>query len=102
MPFGSYILLLCAVVFAVSALFSYSYYGRKALAYLVGQERSRWYDYFYVAMIVVGSVATLGIVLNLFDIAFALMAIPTMISAFVLAPKVMKEMRSYVERVIKR
>jgi len=101
MPFGSYVLLLCAVVFAVSALFSYSYYGRKALAFLVGQRQSRWYDYFYVAMIVVGSVATLDIVLNIFDIAFALMAIPTMVSAFVLAPRVMKETRSYIERVIK-
>jgi AGCS family alanine or glycine:cation symporter len=101
MPYGSYVLLICAVVFAVSALFSYSYYGRKALAFLVGQERSRWYDYFYVAMIVVGSVATLDIVLNIFDIAFALMAIPTMVSAFILAPRVMRETRSYIDRVIK-
>jgi len=29
MPYGDFVLLACTIVFAVSALFSYSYYGRK-------------------------------------------------------------------------
>jgi alanine or glycine:cation symporter, AGCS family len=101
MPYGDYVLLLCAVVFSVSALFSYSYYGRKALSFLVGEKHSRWYDYFYLVMIIAGSLATLDLVLNIIDIAFALMAIPTMITALVLAPSVMAETRSYISRIIK-
>ncbi|MFZ6011894.1 MAG: alanine/glycine:cation symporter family protein, partial [Bacteroidota bacterium] len=96
---GDYVLLLCAFVFAISALFSYSYYGRKALSYLVGQEKSRWYDYFYLSTITLGAIVSMDTVLNLIDIAFAIMAIPTMISALVLAPQVMREARKYFQKL---
>lgn len=100
LPFaGDYILLLCTVIFAISALFSYSYYGGKALSFLIGVEKSKWYDYFYLSTIMLGALASMDFVLNLIDIAFALMAIPTMLSAFVLAPKVMKEAKGYFERL---
>jgi alanine or glycine:cation symporter, AGCS family len=92
---GNYVLLLCTFVFAISALFSYSYYGRKALSFLIGEERSVWYDYFYLTTITLGAVASMDIVLNLIDIAFAIMAIPTMLSALVLAPRVMREANKY-------
>lgn len=96
MPYGGdFLLLVCTVVFAVSALFSYAYYGRKALSYLVGEYNSRWYDYFYLFTIIIGAVVSMDVVLNVIDIAFALMAIPTMITALKLAPKVMEESRKY-------
>jgi AGCS family alanine or glycine:cation symporter len=100
MPFGGdYILLLCTFVFAISALFSYSYYGRKALAYLIGNQKSVGYDYFYLFTIAIGAVVSMDLVLNIIDIAFALMAIPTMISGFILAPKVMEEARKYFNKL---
>jgi AGCS family alanine or glycine:cation symporter len=100
MPYGGdYVLLLCTFVFAISALFAYSYYGRKALSYLIGERKSVWYDYFYLITIVLGSMASMDLVLNLIDIAFALMAIPTMLSAFVLAPKVMEEAKKYFTKI---
>lgn len=100
MPFGGdYVLLLCTFVFAISALFAYSYYGRKALSFLIGERKSVWYDYFYLSTIALGAVASMDLVLNLIDIAFALMAIPTMFSAFVLAPKVMEEAKKYFAKL---
>lgn len=99
MPYGDYVLLACTIVFAVSALFSYSYYGRRGLSYLIGEERGKWYDYFYLIMIVIGSIVSMDLVLNVIDIAFALMAIPTMVSALVLAPRVKHEARLYFERM---
>ena len=96
---GDYVLLLCTFVFAISALFSYSYYGRKALSYLIGNKKSVWYDYFYLVTIVLGAIASMDLVLNLIDIAFALMAIPTMLSALVLAPKVMDEAKKYFTKI---
>jgi AGCS family alanine or glycine:cation symporter len=96
---GDYVLLLCTFVFAISALFAYSYYGRKALSFMVGERRSAWYDYFYLSTIVIGAVVPMDFVVNLIDIAFALMAIPTMLSAFVLAPRVMEEARKYFAKL---
>ncbi len=96
---GDYVLLLCTFIFAISALFSYSYYGRKALTFLIGYKRSVWYDYFYLSTIMLGAIASMDLVLNLIDIAFALMAIPTMLSAIKLAPNVMKEARVYFAKL---
>lgn len=96
---GDYVLLLCTFIFAISALFSYSYYGRKALTFLVGYKRSVWYDYFYLSTIMIGAIVSMDLVLNLIDIAFALMAIPTMLSGIVLAPKVMEEARKYFAKL---
>jgi AGCS family alanine or glycine:cation symporter len=92
---GDLILLICVFVFALSSLFSYSYYGRKALAFIIGARQSKWYDYFYILTIVLGAIVSMDIVLNLIDIAFALMAIPTMISGFMLAPRVREAARRY-------
>ncbi|HEY0654824.1 MAG TPA: alanine/glycine:cation symporter family protein [Chryseosolibacter sp.] len=96
---GDYVLLLCTFIFAISALFSYSYYGRKALTFLIGYKRSVWYDYFYLSTIILGAIASMDLVLNLIDIAFALMAIPTMLSGLKLAPKVMQEARAYFAKL---
>jgi AGCS family alanine or glycine:cation symporter len=96
---GKYLLLLCAFFFAITSLFSYSYYGNKALSFLVGVRASKYYDYFYLITIVVGAVASLKDVMNVIDIAYALMAVPTMVSGFILAPKVMAEAKSYFKRM---
>ncbi|MFN8313301.1 MAG: alanine/glycine:cation symporter family protein [Cyclobacteriaceae bacterium] len=96
---GKYLLLLCAFFFAITSLFSYSYYGSKALAFLIGVKASRYYNYFYLSTIIIGAVASMTDVMNVIDIAYALMALPTMISGFILAPKVLAEARSYFERM---
>jgi AGCS family alanine or glycine:cation symporter len=38
-------------------------------------------------------------IMNIIDIAYALMAIPTMVSGFILAPKVLTEAKSYFKRM---
>jgi alanine or glycine:cation symporter, AGCS family len=96
---GKYLLLLCAFFFAITSLFSYSYYGSKALSFLIGVPASKWYNYFYLITIIFGAVVSMDLVINIIDIAYALMAIPTMLSGFVLAPKVMKEAKSYFSRM---
>lgn len=96
---GKYLLLTCAFFFAVTSLFSYSYYGNKAMSFLAGVKFGRYYDYFYLATIVFGAILSMTDVMNIIDVAYALMAFPTMISGFVLAPKVLKEARSYFTRM---
>jgi AGCS family alanine or glycine:cation symporter len=93
--FGKYILLTCAFFFAITSVFSYSYYGSKSLSFLFGVKASKWYNYFYLITVVLGAIASMQDIMNIIDIAYALMAIPTMVSGFLLAPKVLKEARRY-------
>lgn len=96
---GKYLLLICAFFFAITSLFSYSYYGNKALSFLIGVKAGRYYDYFYLSTIIFGAVASMTDVMNVIDVAYALMAIPTMVSGFILAPKVLAEAKSYFRRM---
>lgn len=96
---GKYLLLLCAFFFAITSLFSYSYYGSKALSFLIGVKASQYYNYFYLATIILGAVASMTDVMNIIDIAYALMAVPTMISGFILAPRVLTEATAYFKRL---
>ena len=98
--FGSYILIVCVLFFSTSTIFTYSYYGTKCLGFLIGARWQFLYNYFYVGCVIAASVASLDAAVSLIDGTFALMAIPTMISALLLAPKVMAAMRDYRRRYI--
>ena len=93
--FGNYILLVCIAVFSISSLFSYSYYGSKCLGFILGARYKKYYNYFYIASILVGATTSLSMMINLIDGFFALMAIPTMIATLYMAPRVMKEAKRY-------
>lgn len=92
-------LIVVVVMFAVTTMFGYSYYGRKCFAYLFGTRRARAYDVFYVVMLMVGAIWAADMVVNLLDTAFALMALPNMVATLILAPKVMAATRDYFARL---
>ncbi|UII24934.1 alanine:cation symporter family protein [Fulvivirga maritima] len=96
---GHYILMICILIFSITSLFSYSYYGSKCLGYLIGAERQHYYNYFYVSTIIFGSISSLATIINIIDSAFALMAIPTMIGALLLSPRVKKASNDYFKRL---
>jgi AGCS family alanine or glycine:cation symporter len=96
---GPVILVVCVMVFAFTTIFGFSYYGRKCLSFLIGAKRGWYFNYWYVALIIVGSVTTLNIVVSFIDIAYGLMAIPTMLSAVLLAPKVIRASKDYFARM---
>jgi|TARA_B110000027_G_scaffold123306_1_gene138964 AGCS family alanine or glycine:cation symporter len=96
---GSYILALCVLVFGFTTIVGLSYYGRKCLSFIIGAKYGWYFNYWYVGIIIVGSVATLGAVVSLIDMAYGLMAFPTMISAVILAPKVMKAANIYFKKI---
>nr|WP_206077671.1 alanine/glycine:cation symporter family protein [Pontibacter sp. SGAir0037] len=97
--FGSYVLVLCVLIFAFTSLFSYSYYGTKCFGFLFGARYKHYYNYFYVATIVFGATATMSAIISLIDGMYAMMAIPTMVSALLLSPKVMAAARNYFRRM---
>lgn len=97
--FGPYLLLVCIAVFSISSLFSYSYYGTKCLSFLFGTRHKHIYNYFYIGSILLGATTSLSLMINLIDTFFALMAIPTMLTTLILAPKVMARARLYFDNL---
>ncbi|MFT5014721.1 MAG: AGCS family alanine or glycine:cation symporter, partial [Dinoroseobacter sp.] len=96
---GVYILILCIVCFSVSTIFSYSYYGSKCLGFLAGAHNQYLYNYLVIIMTVFAAVLSIDAMVGLVDGAFALMAIPTTISALLLSKKVMAAARDYFARL---
>ncbi|HLW32196.1 MAG TPA: alanine/glycine:cation symporter family protein [Aequorivita sp.] len=97
--YGKYGLMICIAIFSISSLFSYSYYGTKCMSFLFGAKHKGVYNYFYIASILVGATTSLSMMINLIDISFALMAIPTMTATIIMAPRVVKEARKYFTRL---
>ena len=90
---GQYLLMAIVFCFAFSTMFSYSYYGQKCTNFLFGTKGVKWYNYYYLVMIVVAAVMSLKTMVSIMDIAFALMAFCTMPTIIALAPRVMRLMK---------
>jgi AGCS family alanine or glycine:cation symporter len=92
---GKSLLLICVFIFSLTTMFGQSYYGSKCTGYLFGTRWKQKYNLFYVIAVIFGSIVSLNVVINIIDGVYALMAIPTMVSALLLSPQVMKEAKRY-------
>ena len=98
-PAGLVIVILCALSFGLTTLFTYSFYVEQCAHFLFGPKGSRVYRYIFIALIVISSVLTLQTIVGIIDGMFALMAVPTMVSALWLSPKVMALAKDYFTRL---
>jgi len=96
---GDILLMVIVTAFALSTLFTYSYYGVKSLSFLTNAKIGRFYNWYFVVMIVFAAVASLELVKNLIDLSYALMVIPNMIAVLLLAPKVNVELKKYITKL---
>lgn len=96
--FGGELLMLLVIVFGISTLFTYSYYGTKCLTFLAGKKTGKYYNYLYIISIVFAAVASVELVVGLIDMAFAFMSIPNMIAILILAPKINASMKTYLKK----
>ena len=87
-PGGAYMLMILAAIFALSSMFSYSYYGTSCAAYLFGEKKARWYTYAFIVSLIVFAVVPVEAAVGMCDLFYALMAIPTMITLLALSSKV--------------
>lgn len=97
--FGDDLLMVIVSAFALSTLFTYSYYGVKCLSFLTNARIGRYYNHYFVIMIVFAAIASLELVKNLIDLSYALMVIPNMIAVLLLAPKVNKAAKIYFQKL---
>lgn len=95
---GQYLLMVMVFFFAFSTMFSYSYYGQKCSNFLFGPGCVKYYNYYYLIMIIVAAVIPLKTLVCLMDLSFALMALCTMTTLVALSPKVKALMRDYFKQ----
>lgn len=98
-PYGGILLMVVVSAFALSTLFTYSYYGTKCLSFITNAKIGKFYNLVYVGSITFAAVASVDLVINLIDLSFALMVIPNMIAVLYLAPRVNKAMKVYFLKV---
>ncbi len=100
--FGGLILFICVICFGLSTIFTYSYYGASCSRFLFGNIGMKFYVYLYILSIFIYSIVPIDIAINIADGAFAMMAIPTLVSSLWLAPKVMQASKNYFKLINNR
>lgn len=96
---GTWLILVLVVLFSMSTMFTYWYYGSKCLGYLIGAEYQHWYRYVYIVFIVVGAMVSVEVMVYLMTTGFGLMAFPTMMATLLLSSRVMTAARNYFRRL---
>jgi len=96
-----YPLAFAAVLFALSTMISWSYYGLKGWSYLFGEgERGQGlYKLLFCFFVFLGPLMKLGPILEISDALVFLICIPNILGLYLLAPTVKREMESYFQRI---
>ena len=96
------IMLMCVVIcFALSSMFSYSFYGTTCANYIFGTRYGRYYAWFFLASLIVFAVIPIETAVGACDLFYALMAIPTMTAVLLLSPRVRKVTNEYFDKLKK-
>ncbi|MFY7993133.1 MAG: alanine/glycine:cation symporter family protein [Bacteriovoracaceae bacterium] len=97
-PVGQHFLAITILLFATSTMIGMANYNQKCWDYLFkgrfGLGRKTFLA-FYSGSILVGALIPMMNVINLMDVAFALMTIPNVVATLYLAPKVKDELLKY-------
>lgn len=98
---GSVVLAVCLAFFAFTTILGWDYYSERCLEYLVGYKKGilTAYRWGYILAVFIGPFLTLAAVWTIADIVNGLMAIPNMIALITLSGVVVKETKSYFERL---
>ena len=92
---GEYVVSLGLILFAFSTLVAWSFYGEKAVYFLLGQKAITPFRLLWVLAIPVGSMMKLDFIWLLADTLNALMALPNLIALLLLSPVVFRLTKAY-------
>lgn len=102
-PHFSIALTIAVILFAVSTMISWSYYGLQGFMYLFGRgNKTRMtYNIMFCVFIWIGSVISLDAIVDISDAMIFAMAVPNIIGIVLLTPVVKRELKRY-KKAIKR
>ena len=100
-PFSDIFLTIAVVLFAVSTMISWSYYGLQSWKYLFGrgQIADITYKLIFCMFVVIGSAASMSSIWDFSDAMIFAMVFPNMIGLFFLFPVVKKELEKYLKAI---
>jgi alanine or glycine:cation symporter, AGCS family len=96
-PWFTYVLSLAVILFALSTLITWSYYGLQAWKFLFGKSVAAdvVYKVIFCVVIVIGAAMAPGNVIDFSDAALLGMCFPNLIGVFILLPVVSRELRRF-------
>jgi alanine or glycine:cation symporter, AGCS family len=92
---GRIIVAIATAFFAFSTLIGWSYYGEKAIEFLLGAKAIKIYRIFFTVAVMVGAITSLEFVWNFSDLMNGLMAIPNLIGLLLLSKIIKSETERY-------
>ncbi|MEE9373793.1 MAG: alanine/glycine:cation symporter family protein [Saprospiraceae bacterium] len=100
-PWFPYILTIAIVLFAISTMISWSYYGLQSWFYLFGKSKvaDLTYKILFLLFIVIGAAANMNAVWGFSDAMILALVFPNMIGLFFLYPKVREELHKYLNAI---
>jgi AGCS family alanine or glycine:cation symporter len=101
-PYSDLFLTIAVVLFAVSTMISWSYYGLQSWKYLFGrgQIADLTYKLLFCIFVIIGAAASMNSIWAFSDAMIFAMVFPNMIGLFFLFPIVKKQLKRYL-KVIK-
>ncbi len=99
--FSSFILMICLVFFAFTTILGWDYYSERCLEYLSGgnMKHVKIFRWIYIFAVFIGPYMTVSEVWTIADIFNGLMAIPNMIALFALSGIVVKETKTFFQKM---
>lgn len=100
-PWFPVILTIAVVLFALSTMISWSYYGLKSWTYIFGETRAADISYkaLFCIFVVVGSAISAKQVFDFGDAMIFAMCFPNVLGLYFLAPEIRSDLKSYMTRV---
>ncbi|GGR18056.1 alanine/glycine:cation symporter family protein [Streptomyces roseolus] len=104
LPWFPYILTIAVMLFAISTVLTWGYYGLKAWTHLFGRGRASelTYKVVYTVFAVAGSLLTLQTLIDMADAVLFMLAVINIIGLYLLAPVVKRELNSFLAFVKRR
>jgi AGCS family alanine or glycine:cation symporter len=100
-PYSSLFLTVAVVLFAVSTMISWSYYGLQSWKYLFGRGKAAdiTYKILFLIFVVIGAAASMKSIWDFSDAMIFAMVFPNMIGLYFLFPVVKKQLKRYLEAI---
>ena len=100
-PYSDIFLTVAVVLFAVSTMISWSYYGLQSWKYLFGRGEisDLTYKLLFLVFVVIGSAASMNSIWAFSDAMIFAMVFPNMVGLYILFPVVKKELKKYLKAI---
>ena len=100
-PFSKWFLTIAVVLFAVSTMISWSYYGLQSWKFLFGRGKGAdmAYKILFLVFVVIGASASMSSIWGFSDAMIFAMVFPNMVGLFFLFPVVKKQLERYFQAI---